>query len=72
MYRIIEIQNLDGSISDGLIREIDGEVAQIPMVEGNSDYQAYLASLEPVVDAPVDAPVEELVAEDPAAETPAV
>lgn len=42
MYTLIPIEHLDGSVSYGILRDLDGVISQIPVDEANTDYQQYL------------------------------
>ena len=64
------VTSIDGETYTCVLRyNEDGSQSFIPMDEANSDYRAYLKSLEPeIVEEPV---VEEPPGEDPIPETPA-
>ena len=72
MYELITTKDYSGELVSIVLRtNDDGSISWIPTDEGNSDYQAYLKSLEPeVVEEPVETPVEEAPVEETPVDAP--
>lgn len=52
MYTLIPIEHLDGTVSYGILRDLDGVISQIPVDEANSDYRQYLIDTDGGLKAP--------------------